>query len=483
MVPTGRLVNAGHVTRCDGTVTRCDGTVTRCDGTVTRCDGTVKRCDGTVTRCDGTVTRCDGTVTRCDNTVWFQNRRAKWRKTEKTWGRSSIMAEYGLYGAMVRHSLPLPETIVKSAKEGVLESSAPWLLSMYRKSIESSGPKSDDPGSSTSENGDQGQGNKKHEDFRSESIAALRARAQEYTAKNFPKSSENGDETLDSDAMDSDFENSNDSCLSASPPRRREDGDNGGARTPSSQYDGKPHDSHGRCDDAIEYSDKGRDQLINPSRDCKKTPRKSTSSPHASSSVLSSPSTANSSKEGLTRNNTQFYPREDVKSASKSGTAARQASESHYLASNTAKPTSMFCNSFSQSNTDIPSGSSARQSLINSAIFPSSFSYLNSHLGGLVSPNINRASPNAHKNFPLSFNFPGNHWGNPFSGLFPGISQDHLKNNPFLNGYGFGALDKGPWNVQSYLSQIPHVTRMTQSDADLTDNKVLLQSPNPVIAL
>ena len=35
------------------------------------------------------------------------------------------MAEYGLYGAMVRHSLPLPETIVKSAKDGVLESSTP----------------------------------------------------------------------------------------------------------------------------------------------------------------------------------------------------------------------------------------------------------------------------------------------------------------------------------------------------------------------
>ncbi len=40
------------------------------------------------------------------------------------------MAEYGLYGAMVRHSLPLPETIKKSAKDNddPDESCAPWLL-------------------------------------------------------------------------------------------------------------------------------------------------------------------------------------------------------------------------------------------------------------------------------------------------------------------------------------------------------------------
>lgn len=38
------------------------------------------------------------------------------------------MAEYGLYGAMVRHSIPLPESILNSAKNGMMGSCAPWLL-------------------------------------------------------------------------------------------------------------------------------------------------------------------------------------------------------------------------------------------------------------------------------------------------------------------------------------------------------------------
>ena len=119
------------------------------------------------------------------------------------------MAEYGLYGAMVRHSLPLPDTIVKSAKDGIDSSCAPWLLGMHRKSLEAAeqlkkmvkddGEDDDDGNEHEDEDDDEDDDDcsSTHsrkspsgstpvdmtEAMRSESIAALRAKALEHSAR------------------------------------------------------------------------------------------------------------------------------------------------------------------------------------------------------------------------------------------------------------------------------------------------------------
>lgn len=76
------------------------------------------------------------------------------------------MAEYGLYGAMVRHSLPLPSHLSAGT--------APWLLGMHKKAKQTTSGddnKMDDSSADV---------DVEREDLRSHSIASLRLKAKEH---------------------------------------------------------------------------------------------------------------------------------------------------------------------------------------------------------------------------------------------------------------------------------------------------------------
>ena len=91
------------------------------------------------------------------------------------------MAEYGLYGAMVRHSLPLPPHLADAT-------SARWLLGMYKKAGHSEK-------TGKSENNDD-------EAARNLSIADLRHKAEEHT-KNLENEKTFEDSNMENDDVSS----------------------------------------------------------------------------------------------------------------------------------------------------------------------------------------------------------------------------------------------------------------------------------------
>mgnify|MGYP001798148091 FL=1 len=97
------------------------------------------------------------------------------------------MAEYGLYGAMVRHSLPLPPHLANSGK-------AQWLLGMHKKAKQA-------------ENKDGGEikEDQDKDEFRSNSIAVLRMKAQEHN-QTLRQELENESSIATNESKDSDEE-------------------------------------------------------------------------------------------------------------------------------------------------------------------------------------------------------------------------------------------------------------------------------------
>lgn len=370
---------------------------------------------------------------------------------------------------------------------------------MYRKSLETNLPKTSDKNSQSSDTG--GVSGEEHsldpsgknaEDFRSESIAALRARAQEYTAKNFPKSSETGDETVDSDMLDSDEEQSFNGAS-----RQRSDADDGN----------KPGDSFspgmsGKINAKNEHS--SQDLTTNSFESRKrcisregiqcltesavrhqtgKIPKDHVRDSKTSSGPTSTPGSYESDK------NVQALL-ENFRSTGNPGrcnfSSRIQQDQKIMSALNAHEGKSLlfpFANgyNFPQAGASPKSTSnSPRQSVLSSGLLSPPFSYLSDMNSA---PSGSSCDNTSAKALALPLNFPGPNWGNPFSGLFPGMSQDHLKNHGFMNHYNFGSLEKPSLSMRAYLNPINQSPRLSATEMDIGEKNVSLSTPSSVIAL
>ncbi|XP_035827923.1 putative uncharacterized protein DDB_G0277255 [Aplysia californica] len=439
------------------------------------------------------------------------------------------MAEYGLYGAMVRHSLPLPETIIKSAKEGVLESSAPWLLSMYRKSIESTGSKSGDSDSSAPD--DEGgtpngsmpvtSDDKKVDDFRSESIAALRARAQEYSAKNFTRSSSSGDtadtKNLDSDVMEEESdEDSRDSCMSpderlvtgvksSCEPFPMDSSSLAEGQDERSARGGFPEKRHPRAATTSSVhgsaSNSNNNNNTNTNTNTNSSNNKNNISFSLSSLPLSSKEKNRSeidpapgvSKSPLYVNTDRMNINQCVNSnSSKAGFDHKIMSDQQTLTSRNSQTSKSLMIPFANAYSFSPSGNALNESLTNSArqaamtrgILPPAMNYFNGQFGMGNAHPMNIPNSPSSKGLSLPLGFPSTGWPHPFSALFPAVAPEPLKSHPFMEAYGMHALGKASLGVHAYLTPAHQSGRLgAVREAELVEKPSGLTPPSSVMAL
>lgn len=369
---------------------------------------------------------------------------------------------------------------------------------MYRKSVEGNVQKPLDKNSQSSDpscvSGDEqghDESGRNPEDLRSESIAALRARAQEYTAKNFPATSNTGDETMDSDLMDSDNDNS---CDSTSRHRSDVDDDNGlDVGSSSIKMPPAPMKDQNR-NNASNKGFESRKMHVNKecnqsnaesaikSHNAKSTKDRERDSKNAVSVPYSSTVRYDLDTNGQVLVDSYRSPGNGRKNSLPIIVQQDQQLISTINAHGTKSMLAAFGNgyNFHQTVTNPEMNSNpSRQNILNTSLLSPPFSYLNGHFESGSSS----SSTNSVKTLHLPLNYPSSSWGNPFSEMFPGMTPDSMKTFSLMNTYGFGPIDKPSLNVRSYLNPIHTSPRLNVPESELTEKSVSIVAPSSVIAL